>query len=58
MADMTDMTGEETPLCSDLCEHCTYVGCGDFICDETNDVTIVDWKPVSCPEKRRLQNEN
>jgi len=51
------MTEEKSKLvCSDLCEHCTYIECGDFICDITEDVTIVDWKPFpcSCLEKRRL----
>jgi len=51
------MTEEKPkPVCLDLCEHCTYIECGDFICDITNDVTIVDWKPFpcSCLEKRRL----
>ena len=46
----------KTPACLDLCEHCTYVECGDFICDITNDATIVDWKPFlcCCPEQRKL----
>ena len=45
---------KETTLCSDLCEHCSYIECGDFICDVNNDVTIVGWKPFpcSCPKKR------
>lgn len=35
-------------ICTDLCEHCIYIECGDFICDVTDDVTIVDWKPFPC----------
>lgn len=44
------------PLCTDLCEHCMYIMCGDFVCDVAQDVTIVDWKPFPCvcPKKRRL----
>lgn len=46
---------DEAPECSDLCEHCTYIECSDFICD----VTIVDWKPFTCvcPNKRRQTND-
>lgn len=52
------MTDEQVPICSDLCEHCEYMECGDFICNVTGNVTIVDWKPLPCccPEKRRLVN--
>ncbi len=44
------------PVCSDLCEHCMYIESGDFICDVTHDVTIVDWtpSPCVCPKKRRI----
>lgn len=46
-------------LCTDLCEYCTYIECGDFICDINNDVTIVDWKPFPCvcPKRRSFKNE-
>lgn len=53
------------PLCSDLCEHCIYIQCGDFICDLVHDdidhnddeVTIVDWVPFPCvcPERRKVK---
>lgn len=39
---------EPIPSCLDLCEHCVYIECGDYICDINNDVTIVDWKPFPC----------
>lgn len=49
----------EISTCTDLCEHCIYIECGDFICDiddddDDDDVTIVDWKPFPCkyPEKK------
>lgn len=53
------MKDKEIPLCSDLCKHCVYIESGDFICDVTDDVTIVDWKSFSCCclEKRRLAND-
>ena len=28
------------------CEHCTYIGEGDHICDMTNDVVVEDWMPA------------
>ena len=56
------MTAEKPkPMCSDLCEHCNYIECGDFVCDVVYDeVTIIAWKPFPCvcPEKRRLVNDS
>lgn len=45
------------PQCTDTCEHCVYIEEGDFICDVTNDVTIVGWKPFpcSCPKRRKIK---
>lgn len=30
-------------VCSDECEHCIYIGDGDFICDILDDIVISDW---------------
>lgn len=33
-------------ICDDTCESCLYIGDGDFICSELNELVIVDWVPV------------
>lgn len=43
-----------------VCDHCTYVGEGDFLCDNTDDeayvVVMSDWEPTEqylhCLRKR------
>lgn len=42
-------------LCSDSCIHCLYIEDGDFICNITKDVVIVNWCPFECqcPKKRK-----
>lgn len=54
-----ETSSKQIPLCSDLCDYCSYIICGDFICDITQDVTIVDWKPFSCvcPKKRSVTTD-
>jgi len=32
--------------CCHLCDHCIYIGDGDYICDESNDIVIADWEPT------------
>lgn len=56
---MTETSSKEIPPCLDLCEYCTYITCGDFICDITQDVTIVDWNPSPCvcPKKRSITTD-
>ena len=27
------------------CNHCQYIGEGDYICDMSNDIVIADWQP-------------
>ena len=50
---------KETPVCSDACFYCSYIGEGDFFCAAANipEVTIVDWTPKTCvcPKKRRFE---
>ena len=29
-----------------VCDSCIYIGEGDFICDETMEVVVSDWKPT------------
>lgn len=47
-------------MCTDLCEHCIYIECGDFVCDITNEPNIVAWKPFPCTciEKRRCKDDS
>lgn len=26
-----------------VCDHCQYIGEGDFLCDKTNTIVISDW---------------
>lgn len=55
---MPDKTkSKPEPQCTDTCEHCVYIEEGDFICDVTDDVTIVGWKPFpcSCPKRRKIR---
>lgn len=33
-------------LCCYNCEHCIYIGEGDYICDENNEIVIEDWMPT------------
>lgn len=51
------MTDKEKPLCTDLCAHCMYIEDGDFICQITNEATIVDWSPFPCrcPKRRSVE---
>ena len=43
-------------VCSDRCEHCIYIGEGDFICDLRNDIVIQDWIAIgSCESKDNKQ---
>lgn len=55
-------------ICDDTCENCLYIGEGDFICSELNELTIVNWEPVygTCVkhkkkdlfnQKKRKENE-
>ena len=55
-----EMTEDILPACSSYCEHCSYAMCGDFLCDITDDATIVDWKPFPChhPERRKLVDDS
>lgn len=32
--------------CDDQCEHCLYIGDGDFMCDIDNDIVISEWMPI------------
>ena len=32
--------------CDDQCDHCLYIGEGDFICDIDNDIVISEWLPI------------
>lgn len=49
---------KEIPMCSDLCEHCNYAMCGDFLCEIDDACTIEDWIPFPCrhPERRKLED--
>lgn len=33
-------------ICCHNCEHCIYIGEGDYICDENNEIVIEDWMPT------------
>ena len=37
-------------VCSDKCEHCIYIGEGDFICDLNLAIVIEDWIPLAVVE--------
>ena len=30
----------------DLCNHCQYLGDGDFLCDKRMEIVVADWKPT------------
>ena len=50
----------EEPTCSDACDCCQYIGEGDFICDELQEIVIDEWVPVDhspCPRCRE-EKEN
>ena len=32
--------------CDDQCDHCLYIGEGDFICDIDNDIVISEWMSI------------
>lgn len=42
-------------ICDDTCENCLYIGEGDFICSELNELVIVDWVPVygACVKRKK-----
>lgn len=42
-------------ICDDTCESCLYIGEGDFICSELNELVIVDWVPVygACVKRKK-----
>lgn len=42
-------------LCDDTCDSCVYIGEGDFICCDANELVIVDWIPVHgfCIKKKK-----
>lgn len=42
-------------FCDDTCENCLYIGEGDFICSELNELVIVDWVPVygTCIKRKK-----
>lgn len=42
-------------FCDDTCESCLYIGDGDFICSELNELVIVDWVPVygACVKRKK-----
>lgn len=42
-------------FCDDTCESCLYIGEGDFICSELNELVIVDWTPVygACVKRKK-----
>lgn len=33
-------------VCDDTCENCVYIGEGDFICDEAQEIVISDWVSI------------
>lgn len=35
-----------TRVCDDTCDNCIYIGEGDFICDEAQELVIDEWIPV------------
>ena len=45
------MIKKKTPkkhmVCSDECEHCIYIGDGDYFCDAVEDIVISDWFPCN-----------
>lgn len=30
----------------DICPHCQYIGDGDSLCDETNEIVLSGWEPT------------
>lgn len=30
----------------DICPYCQYIGDGDSLCDETNEIVLSDWVPT------------
>ena len=42
-------------ICGEACNHCIYIGEGDFICALANELVIVDWVPVyaCCIKKKK-----
>ena len=42
-------------FCDDTCESCLYIGEGDSICSELNELVIVDWVPVygACVKRKK-----
>lgn len=42
-------------FCDDTCENCIYIGGGDFICSELNELVIVNWEPVygTCVKRKK-----
>ena len=32
--------------CDESCDNCIYIGEGDFICDEAQEIVIDEWVPV------------
>lgn len=32
--------------CCHTCPNCIYIGDGDSMCDETNQIVLIDWEPT------------
>lgn len=49
------MASKKILMHTDLCKHCLYIEDGDFICQITQDPTIIGWCPFECqcPKKRK-----
>ena len=61
-ADMKEKFNKTKPtaMCTDLCEHCVYLECGDFLCTLDGDCTIEDWTPKACvsPKGPKVEADN
>jgi hypothetical protein len=45
-------------VCTDLCEHCIYIGEGDFICENTKYLCIEDFNPKICKYPNKKKEED
>lgn len=45
-------------VCTDLCEHCIYIGEGDFICENTKYLCIEDFNPKICKHPNKKKEED
>lgn len=51
------MSATNNPRVCETCDHCVYIGEGDFICDRKDDpvLVIIDWQAEreACPKWRQ-----